>query len=159
MQLRKNDYLCTGFKIEHHGPGRFPVKKQTMNKTLSNSEFAQMIAARFPALNPYGRDIIVFDETGNCAIYAKESKKGYSSVSLSAFEKTYSKMNAAEKANAIEWFLNLPVEIVTTNEGFSFGNYRTYWIEGAKMKNIERHRGEHRYEKDKAKIVKIEKIY
>lgn len=24
-------YLCIGFKIEHHGPGRFPVKKQTMN--------------------------------------------------------------------------------------------------------------------------------
>lgn len=23
-------YLCIGFKIEHHGPGRFPVKKQTM---------------------------------------------------------------------------------------------------------------------------------
>lgn len=68
-------YLCIGFKIEHHGPGRFPVKKQTMNKTLSNSEFAQMIAARFPAFDRFDRDIMVFDETGNCAIYAKDPKR------------------------------------------------------------------------------------
>ena len=27
-------YLCIGFKIEHHGPGRFPVKKQTMEKKI-----------------------------------------------------------------------------------------------------------------------------
>lgn len=151
-------YLCTGFKIEHHGPGRFPVKKQTMNKTLSNSEFAQMIAARFPVLDRFDRDIMVFDETGNCAIYAKESKKGYSSVRLSAFDKPYSKMNAAEKAAAVEWVLNLPVEIVTTDESF-MKNYRTYWVEGAKMKRIERDRGQHWYEKAKARIVKIEKIY
>lgn len=130
-----------------------------MKKTLSNSEFAQMIAERFPALTPYDRDIMVFDETGNCAIYAKESKKGYSSVRLSAFDKPYSKMNAAEKVAAVEWVLNLPVEIATTNEGFSFGYYRAYWIEGAKMKNVERDRGQHWYEKAKAQIVKIEKIY
>ena len=151
-------YLCIGFKIEHHGPGRFPVKKQTMNKTLSNSEFAQMIAARFPAFDRFDRDIMVFDETGNCAIYAKESKKGYSSVRLSAFDKPYSKMNAAEKAAAVEWVLNLPVEIVTTDEHF-MKNYRAYWVEGAKMKRIERDRGQHWYEKAKAQIVKIEKIY
>ena len=24
-------YLCIGFKIEHHGPGRFPVKNKEMN--------------------------------------------------------------------------------------------------------------------------------
>lgn len=130
-----------------------------MNKILSNSDFAQLIAARFPALNPYGGDIMVFDETGNCAIYAKESKKGYSSVRLSAFNKPYSKMNAAEKAAAVEWVLNLPVEIATTDEGFRFGYYRTYWVEGAKMKNVERDRGQHWYEKAKAQIVKIEKIY
>ena len=129
-----------------------------MKKTLSNSEFAQMIAARFPALNQYDRDIMVFDETGNCAIYAKESKKGYSSVRLSAFDKPYSKMNAAEKAAAVEWVLNLPVEIATTNE-FFMKNYRTYWVEGAKMKRIERDRNQHWYEEAKAKIVKIEKIY
>jgi hypothetical protein len=131
-----------------------------MNKTLSNSEFAQMIAARFPALNPHDGDIMVFDETGNCAIFAKESKKGYSSVRLGGkYAKTYSQMTAAEKAAAVEWVLNLPVEIATTNEGFSFGYYRTYWIEGAKMKNVERDRGQHWYEKAKSKIVKIEKIY
>ena len=146
--------------MQPDGPGRFPVKKQTMNKTLSNSEFAQMIADRFPALNPYGNgDIMVFDGAGNCAIYAKESKKGYSSVRLSAFDKPYSKMNAAEKVAAVEWVLNLPVEIATTNEGFSFGYYRTYWVEGGKMENIERDRGQHWYEKAKAQIVKIEKIY
>lgn len=129
-----------------------------MNKTLSNSEFAQMIAARFPALTPYDRDIMVFDETGNCAIYAKESKKGYSSVRLSAFDKPYSKMNAAEKAAAVEWVLNLPVEIATENTDF-FKNYRTYWVEGARMKRLERDRGSFWYEKKKAGIVKIEKIY
>ena len=32
-------YLCTGFKIEHHGPGRFPVKKQTMEKTIAKIEW------------------------------------------------------------------------------------------------------------------------
>ena len=126
-------------------------------KALSNSEFAQLIAERFPALDRYDRDIMVFDETGNCAIYAKESKKGYSSVRLSAFNKPYSKMNAAEKAAAVEWVLNLPVEIATTNE--RFGEYRTYWVEGAKMKKIESDRGQHWYEKAKAEIVKIEKIY
>ena len=129
-----------------------------MNKTLSNSEFAQLIAERFPALDRYDRDIMVFDETGNCAIYAKETKKGYSSVRLSAFNKPYSKMNAAEKADAVEWVLNLPVELVTENTDF-FKNYRTYWVEGAKMKNVERDRGQHWYEKKKAGIVKIEKIY
>ena len=116
-----------------------------------------MIAARFPALDRFDRDIMVFDETGNCAIYAKETKKGYSSVRLSAFNKPYSKMTADEKTAAVEWVLNLPVEIVTTDEGFSFGNYRTYWIEGAKMKNVESDRGQHWYEKAKAKIVSIEK--
>lgn len=131
-----------------------------MNKILSNSEFAQMIAARFPALTPYDRDIMVFDETGNCAIYAKESKKGYSSVRLGGrYSKTYSQMTAAEKADAIEWVLNLPVEIATTDDGFRFGYNRTYWVEGAKMKNVERDRGQHWYEKAKAQIVKIEKIY
>ncbi|MBR2771718.1 MAG: hypothetical protein IKD78_06860 [Bacteroidales bacterium] len=131
-----------------------------MNKTLSNSEFAQMIAERFPALNPYDRDIMVFDETGNCAIYAKESKKGYSSVRLAGrYNKTYSSMTAAEKAAAIEYVLNLPVEIATINAGFSFGYYREYWVEGAKMKNIERDRNQFWYEKKKAEIVKIEKIY
>ena len=129
-----------------------------MNKTLSNSEFAQLIAERFPALDRCDRDIMVFDETGNCAIYAKESKKGYSSVRLSAFNKPYSKMNAAEKAAAVEWVLNLPVEIATENTDF-FKNYRTYWVEGARMKNIERDRGQFWYEKKKAGIVKIEKIY
>lgn len=129
-----------------------------MNKTLSNSEFAQMIAARFPALNRYDSDIMVFDETGNFAIYAKESKKGYSSVRLSAFNKPYSKMNAAEKATAVEWVMNLPVEIVTENIDY-FKNYRTYWVEGAKMKRVEGDRGQHWYEKAKAQIVKIEKIY
>ena len=129
-----------------------------MNTTLSNSEFAQLIAERFPALNPYDGDIMVFDETGNCAIYAKESKKGYSSVSLSAFDKTYSKMNAAEKVAAVEWVLNLPVEIATENTDF-FKNYRTYWVEGARMKRLERNRGNFWYEKEKAGIVKIEKIY
>lgn len=145
-------------RLQPDGPGRFPVKKQTMNKTLSNSEFAQLIAERFPALDRYDRDIMVFDETGNCAIYAKESKKGYSSVRLSAFNKPYSKMNAAEKAAAVEWVLNLPVEIATENTDF-FKNYRTYWVEGARMKNIERDRGQFWYEKKKAGIVKIEKIY
>lgn len=130
-----------------------------MNKTLSNSEFAQMIAERFPALDRYDRDIMVFDETGNCAIYAKESKKGYSSVRLGGrYAKTYSQMTAAEKVAAIEWVLNLPVEIVTINTSI-LGLYRTYWVEGAKMKNIERDRGQHWYEKSKAEIVKIEKIY
>lgn len=129
-----------------------------MNKTLSNSEFAQLIAERFPALDRYDRDIMVFDETGNCAIFAKESKKGYSSVRLSAFNKPYSKMNAAEKAAAVEWVLNLPVEIATENTDL-FKNYRTYWVEGARMKNIERDRGRFWYEKKKAGIVKIEKIY
>lgn len=130
-----------------------------MKKILSNSEFAQMIAARFPALGRYDRDIMVFDETGNCAIYAKESKKGYSSVRLGGrYSKTYSQMTAAEKAAAIEWVLNLPVEIVTINTSV-LGLYRTYWVEGAKMKNIERDRGQHWYEKAKAEIVKIEKIY
>lgn len=28
-------YLCIGFKIEHHGPGRFPVKKQTMKQNIT----------------------------------------------------------------------------------------------------------------------------
>lgn len=129
-----------------------------MKKTLSNSEFAQLIAERFPALDRYDHDIMVFDETGCCAIYAKESKKGYSSVRLSAFNKPYSKMNAIEKADAVEWVLNLPVEIVTENTDF-FKNYRTYWVEGAKMKSVERDRGQHWYEKKKAGIVKIEKIY
>lgn len=32
-------YLCIGFKIEHHGPGRFPVKKQTMEKTIAKIEW------------------------------------------------------------------------------------------------------------------------
>lgn len=117
-----------------------------------------MIAARFPALNPYDGDIMVFDETGNCAIYAKESKKGYSSVRLSAFDKPYSKMNAAEKAAALEWVLNLPVEIATENTDF-LKNYRTYWVEGARMERLERDRGSFWYEKKKAGIVKIEKIY
>ena len=129
-----------------------------MAKTVSNSEFAQLIAERFPALNRYDRDIMVFDETGNYAIYAKESKKGYSSVRLSAFNKPYSKMNPAEKAAAVEWVLNLPVEIATENTDF-LKNYRTYWVEGAMMKNIERDRGQFWYEKKKAGIVKIEKIY
>lgn len=129
-----------------------------MNKTLSNSEFAQLIAERFPALNPYDGDIMVFDETGNCAIYAKESKKGYSSVRLSAFDKPYSKMNAAEKAAAVEWVLNLPVEIATENMDF-LKNYRTYWVEGARMERLERDRGSFWYEKKKAGIVKIEKLY
>lgn len=130
-----------------------------MNKILSNSEFAQMIAARFPALDRYDRDIMVFDETGNCAIYAKESKKGYSSVRLGGrYAKTYSQMTAAEKATAIEWVLNLPVEIVTINTSI-LGLYRTYWVEGAKMKKVESDRGNHWYEKSKAEIVKIEKIY
>lgn len=118
-----------------------------------------MIANRFPALTPYDSDIMVFDETGNCAIYAKESKKGYSSVRLSAFGKPYSKMTAAEKVAAVEWVLNLPVEIATTDDGFRFGYNRTYWVEGAKMKNIERDHSQHWYEKAKAAIVKIEKIY
>ena len=129
-----------------------------MNKTLSNSEFAQMIAARFPALNQYDRDIMVFDETGNCAIYAKESKKGYSSVRLSAFDKPYTKMNAAEKAAAVEWVLNLPVEIATTNDYMLIG-YRQYWIEGARMKYTESHRNRYFYKEELASIVKIEKIY
>ena len=67
-------------------------------------------------------------------------------------------MTAAEKVAAIEWVLNLPVEIVTINTSI-LGLYRTYWVEGAKMKNIERDRGQHWYEKAKAQIVKIEKIY
>lgn len=67
-------------------------------------------------------------------------------------------MNAAEKAAAVEWVLNLPVEIATENTDF-FKNYRTYWVEGARMKNIERDRGQFWYEKKKAGIVKIEKIY
>jgi len=117
-----------------------------------------MIAARFPALDLYDRDIMVFDETGNCAIYAKESKKGYSSVRLSVFNKSYSQMNAAEKTAAVEWVLNLPVEIVTISNNM-WKEYRTYWVEGAKMKRVERDRGQHWYEKAKAEIIKIEKIY
>lgn len=35
-------YLCTGFKIEHHGPGRFPVKKQTMKQNYNKHEIAML---------------------------------------------------------------------------------------------------------------------
>ena len=56
-------------------------------------------------------------------------------------------MTAIEKAAAIEYVLNLPVEIATINAGFSFGYYREYWVEGAKMKNIERDRNQFWYEK------------
>ena len=67
-------------------------------------------------------------------------------------------MNAAEKAAAVEWVLNLPVEIATENTDF-LKNYRTYWIEGARMERLERDRNNFWYEKEKAGIVKIEKIY
>ena len=81
-------------------------------KTLTASEFAQMIANIFPALSKYDRHIMVFDETGNCAIFAKETAKGYSSVTVQPFG-PYTKLTAAKKQECVEYVKNLHIEIAT----------------------------------------------
>lgn len=117
-------------------------------KTLTSSEFAQMIANIFPALSEYDRNIMVFDETGNCAIFAKETAKGYSSVIVHAFG-PYTKLTAAKKQECVEYVKNLHVEIATytMRDGFV---HKAYHIAGTTAKYIESHRGQHWYEWEKA---------
>ena len=119
-----------------------------------------MVADRFPSLNRYDHDIQVYDETGNCAIYAKETKKGYSSVRLSYTDKSYSQMTAAEKAAAVEWVMNLPIEVVTyyydDRRDFIL---RSYNVVGAYMAHLESQRNCFWYEAKKSRIISIERIY
>lgn len=130
-------------------------------KALTNSEFAQYIANRFPKLNETSDGIYVFNEVGGCAIEVKESAKGYSVVRING--ESYTKMKATEKLNAFEYVANLPVEIVTNRykiKGMEV-TARWYYIEGAKMKKIENDK-KHGYwwwEKALKEIESIEKIY
>ena len=130
-------------------------------KALTNSEFAQYIANRFPKLHSTSDGIYVFNEDGGCAIEVKESAKGYSVVRING--ESYTKMNAAAKLNAFEYVVNLPVEIVTTRykvQGIE-STYCAYYVEGAKMKKIEndKKRGNWWWEKALNEIESIEKIY
>lgn len=130
-------------------------------KAITNSEFAQFIANRFPKLHETSDGIYVFNEVGGCAIEVKESAKGYSVVRING--ESYTKMKAADKLNAFEYVVNLPVEIVTTRykiQGIE-STYRSYYIEGAKMKKIEndKNRGYWWWEKALKEIESIEKIY
>jgi len=127
-----------------------------MTHTLSNSEFAQILAGRFPSLSSFNHDVAVFNEKGDYAIFAKETKKGYSSVIVNG--KPYGKMNAQEKAGAVAWAMNLPVEIVTTKGFFKGTENKAYYAEGAFMTKLESERGQHWYEEKKAGIISIEKF-
>ena len=125
-----------------------------MNKTLSNSEFCQMLANIFPALNDHDRNIMVFNDEGNCAIFAKETAKGYSSATI--FGKPYGKMSAAEKQAAVDAVLTLPVEIAVEKWPYGNGEYKTYWVTGGWNKRLEKDHGQHWYEKKKADLIRIE---
>ena len=117
-------------------------------KTLTASEFAQMIANLFPALSKYDRHIMVFDETGNCAIFAKETAKGYSSVTVRPFG-PYTKLTAAKKQECVEYVKNLHIEIATYTMRNGFV-HKCYHVAGTTAKEIESHRGQHWYEWEKA---------
>ena len=126
-----------------------------MAKTLSNSEFAQILAARFPALSKYDHDVNVYDKDGCYAIHAQETKTGYSSVIVN--NKPYGKMNAEEKRNAVEWALNLPVEIVSEKDSI-LGIDKNYYVAGAWLWHLEnKDRGNFWYESKKADLISIEK--
>lgn len=128
-----------------------------MKKILTNSEFAQILAARFPALDAYSHDVNVWDNNGGYAIHAKETKTGYSSVIING--KQYGKMNAEEKRNAVEWALTVSVEIVTEKSDMSAGFDKNYWVAGAYMWHLEnKDRGNFWYESKKAGIISIEKF-
>lgn len=127
-------------------------------KALSNSEFAQMLAARFPVLSVYDHNVNVYDQNGEYAIHAKETKTGYSSVIING--KPYGKMTASEKCAAVEFVQNLSVEIVS--EISSYDNktiFRNYWVAGAYMWRLENvDRKQWWYESKKSRIVSIEKF-
>lgn len=124
-------------------------------KNLTNSEFAQMLAEMFPALDIWERGkIYVFGEDGNFAISAQETTKGWSSVKIGT--KTYNKMTASEKAQAVEYVKNLHIEIVTEKLDMCDGTFRAYWIAGAWGKHMEDQKHCHWYESRKANLVSIE---
>lgn len=123
-------------------------------KTLSNSEFAQMLASMFPAVDDYRRDeISIFNENGGYAIHAKETAKGWSSVRIGF--NTYNKMTAAEKQMAVEYVKTLAVEIVTEKSDVGNWTYKSYWVAGSRMQYLESHKNCWWYESEKSRIIEI----
>lgn len=139
-----------------NGPGRFPEPKPKVMKTLSNSEFAQLIANRFPYLSKYDDKHVVYGNDGNGVIFAQETKTGYSSVCING--KRYTQMNATEKMAAVDFVNNIQVEIVTTkSDVIKDWLCKQYFVAGAYMEYLDSQKKYWWYQKKVNEIVSIEK--
>lgn len=121
-----------------------------MNKTLSNSEFCQLLVSRFP-LDKNDHYLLVCDGQGMAAIFAKETAKGYSTATING--KTYTKMTADEKRAAVEYIANVPVDIIATKFDWGNGVYESYFLAGAWNEYCEKDKGQFWYEKMKASFI------
>lgn len=112
-------------------------------KTMTTSEVAQMVMAKFPPTSKYlANQTCVYGEDGNSIVYVQENPSGNSKVSVKPYSwKGYGQLKAADKHAAVERIMSLKVDKVTAILKFHDGSKQTsvqYYEAGAYEKGFER---------------------